>query len=42
MACHVVEPNQRTAADSAPSFRVIAAQPSATAGLLVPVTLSLI
>ena len=34
MACHVVEPNQRTVADSAPSFQVIAAQPSTTAGSL--------
>lgn len=34
MACHVVEPNQRTATDSAPSFQVIAARPSTTAGSL--------
>jgi mono/diheme cytochrome c family protein len=34
MACHVVEPNQRTAIDGAPSFQVIAAQPSTTAASL--------
>ena len=34
MACHVVEPNQSTATDNAPSFRVIAARPSTTASSL--------
>ncbi len=34
MACHVVEPNPPTASDSAPSFRVIAADPSTTSGSL--------
>ena len=30
LACHIVGPNQSAATDSAPSFREIAAQPSAT------------
>ena len=34
MACHVVEPNPPTASDSAPSFRVIAADPGTTASSL--------
>ena len=34
MACHVVEPNQSTATDNAPSFRVIAARPTTTASSL--------
>jgi len=34
MACHVVEPNQGTATDNAPSFRDIAARPGTTAGSL--------
>ena len=34
MACHVVEPNQSTATDNAPSFRAIAARPSTTAASL--------
>lgn len=34
MACHVVEPNQSTATDNAPSFRAIAARPGTTAGSL--------
>ena len=34
MACHVVEPNQSTATDNAPSFGVIAARPSTTASSL--------
>lgn len=34
IACHVVEPNQRTATDNAPSFRSIAARPGTTAGSL--------
>ena len=31
MACHVVEPEQSKATDSAPSFRAIAARPDTTA-----------
>ena len=34
MACHVVEPNQSTATDNAPSFQVIAARPTTTASSL--------
>ena len=34
MACHVVEPNQSTATDNAPSFRAIAVRPSTTADSL--------
>jgi mono/diheme cytochrome c family protein len=34
MACHVVEPNQGTATDNAPSFREIAVRPGTTAGSL--------
>lgn len=34
MACHVVEGDQRTASDSAPSFRTIAAKPGTTAASL--------
>ena len=34
MACHVVEPNQSTATDNAPTFRGIAAWPGTTAGSL--------
>jgi mono/diheme cytochrome c family protein len=34
MACHVVEPNQSTATDNAPSFRTIASRPGTTAGSL--------
>jgi mono/diheme cytochrome c family protein len=34
MACHVVEPNQSTATDNAPSFRAIAARPGTTPGSL--------
>ena len=34
MACHVVEPNQSTATDNAPSFRDIAARPTTNAGSL--------
>lgn len=34
MACHVVEPNQSTATDNAPSFREIAVRPGTTAGSL--------
>ena len=34
MACHVVEPEQSTATDNAPSFRAIAARPGTTAGAL--------
>ena len=34
MACHIVEPNQSTATDNAPSFREIAARPGTTAGSL--------
>ena len=34
MACHVVEPNPRTASDSAPSFQAIAARPETTAASL--------
>jgi len=34
MACHVVEPNQGTATDNAPSFRAIATRPGTTAGSL--------
>ena len=34
MACHVVEPNQSTATDNAPSFRAIAARSGTTAGSL--------
>ena len=34
MACHVVDPNQSTATDNAPSFRDIAARPGTTAGSL--------
>ena len=34
MACHVVEPNQSTATDNAPSFQAIAARPGTTAGSL--------
>jgi mono/diheme cytochrome c family protein len=30
MACHVVEPNQSTATDNAPSFQAIAARPGTT------------
>jgi mono/diheme cytochrome c family protein len=30
MACHVVEPNQSTATDNAPSFQTIAARPGTT------------
>jgi mono/diheme cytochrome c family protein len=30
MACHVVEPNQSTATDNAPSFQAIAARPDTT------------
>ena len=33
-ACHVVEPNQSTATDNAPSFQVIAARPTTTASSL--------
>jgi mono/diheme cytochrome c family protein len=34
MACHVVERNQSTATDNAPSFQAIAARPSTTAASL--------
>lgn len=34
VACHVVEPNQSTATDNAPSFQAIAARPNTTAGSL--------
>jgi mono/diheme cytochrome c family protein len=34
MACHVVEPNQGTATDNAPSFSTIAKRPSTTAASL--------
>ena len=34
MACHVVEPNQSTATDNAPTFRAIAARPGTTASSL--------
>lgn len=34
MACHVVEPNQSTATDNAPSFQAIATRPSTTAASL--------
>ncbi len=34
MACHVVEPNQTTATDNAPTFRAIAARPGTTASSL--------
>ena len=34
MACHVVEPNQSTATDNAPSFKTIANRPSTTAASL--------
>ncbi len=34
MACHVVEPNPRTATDNAPSFAAIAARPGTTADSL--------
>jgi len=34
MACHVVEPNQSTAADNAPTFQAIAVRPGTTAGSL--------
>ena len=34
MACHVVEPNQSTATDNAPSFRAIAARTGTTAASL--------
>ena len=34
MACHVVEPNQGTATDNAPTFQAIAARPGTTAGSL--------
>ena len=34
MACHVVEPNQSTATDNAPTFQAIAARPGTTAGSL--------
>jgi mono/diheme cytochrome c family protein len=34
MACHIVEPNQSTATDNAPSFREIATRPGTTAGSL--------
>jgi len=34
MACHVVETNQSTATDNAPSFRAIAARPGTTASSL--------
>lgn len=34
MACHVVEPNQSTATDNAPSFQAIAARPGTTAASL--------
>ena len=34
MACHVVEPNQSTATDNAPSFREIVVRPGTTAGSL--------
>ena len=34
MACHVVEPNQSTATDNAPTFRAIAARPGTTAASL--------
>jgi cytochrome c len=34
MACHVIEPDQRTATDNAPTFRAIAARPSTTAASL--------
>ena len=34
MACHVVEPNQSTATDNAPSFREIVVRPRPTAGSL--------
>lgn len=34
MACHIVEPTQSMATDTAPSFRVIAARPSTTANSL--------
>jgi mono/diheme cytochrome c family protein len=33
-ACHVVEPNQSTATDNAPTFRAIAARPGTTASSL--------
>ena len=33
-ACHVVEPNQSTATDNAPTFRAIAARPGTTAASL--------
>ena len=34
MSCHVVEPNQSTATDNAPTFRAIAARPGTTASSL--------
>ena len=34
MACHIVEPNQRTATDNAPSFAAIAARTGTTASSL--------
>jgi mono/diheme cytochrome c family protein len=34
MGCHVVEPNQSTATDNAPTFQAIAARPGTTAGSL--------
>jgi len=34
MACHVVEPDQRRAADNAPTFRAIAARPGTNAASL--------
>ena len=34
MACHVVEPNQSTATDNAPTFQATAARPGTTAGSL--------
>lgn len=34
MACHLVEPNQRTANDNAPTFWAIAARPGTTASSL--------
>ena len=34
MGCHVVEPNQSTATDNAPTFRAIAARPGTTADSL--------
>ena len=34
MACHVVEPNQSTATDNAPTFQAIAARPGTTASSL--------